>query len=270
MPAERYGKPTVLLGALLWRAKQEGFRYLLAGFLPCLVALCALIVPVLLGGGINGATTFADYGARYGAHADSIGIGEMLIEGPGLIALCSAIAVGLIVRNLVGSEASRGGIEALLAGPYRPGAIMTALLSYVAGLAIGYWAVMTTLTAAVLALIDHTSGANLSLTAGYLSLVLILPLLAAWSATSLSLLVNLLYPRLAQSGSIGLNMGGGGLATGAAILPALAVFLAFTIWTPHLAPGLLLAIAGSATAAIALASTVVVTYRFRPDAVLES
>ena len=179
-------------------------------------------------------------------------------------------AAGLVVRNLIGSEASRGGIEALLAGPYRPGAIMTALVSYVGGLAVGYWAGMTALAAAVLALLDLASGATLSLTVGYLSLVLVLPLLAAWSATSLSLLVNLLYPRLAQSGSIGISMGGGGLGTGAAILPALAVFVVFTMWTPHIAPGLLLAIAGSATAAIAVASTVIVTYQFRPGAVLES
>lgn len=270
MPADRYGQPRVLLGALLWRAKQEGLRYLLAGFVPYLIAMCALLVPVVLGASINGGATFAGYAARYGAHADSVVIGEILIEGPGLVALCGAIAVGLVVRNLVGSEASRGGIEALLAGPYRPGAIMTALLSYVAGLAIVYWAGMTILTGAVLAVIDHTSGAALSLSPGYLSLVLILPLLAAWDASSMSLLVNLLYPRLAQTGSIGLNMGGGGLATGAALLPALVVFVIFTIWTPHVAPALLLAIAGSATAAIAIASTVIVTYRFRPDAVLES
>ncbi len=273
MPAEHtagFGSPRALIGALAWRTRQEGVRYLLVGFVPFALATTGLVVSLFFTSAANGAGTFASYAAGYGAHADTVAIGEVLIQGPGLVAVCSAIAAGLIVRNLIGSEASRGGIEALLAGPYRPRSIMTALLGYVGALAACYRAAMSVTLALILMIVTWTSGAMLSLTTGYLLLVLILPLLAAWDATGLSLLVNLLYPRLAQAGSIGLNKGGGGLGTGAALLPALGVFLVFTLWAPHISPGGLLAIAGSATAVIAVGSTAVVAHRFRPDAILES
>lgn len=65
-----------------------------------------------------------------------------------------------------------------------------------------------------------------------------------------------------------MNIGGGDLGKVAAILPALAV--TFVLWGPLISFAALLGVVGSATAAIATASTVTVTRRFRPDAVLES
>lgn len=264
------GGPGVLISALAWRARREGLRYLLVGFVPFVVALGLTVVPATLGGPVNGAGTFARFASSYRAHANSVGLGVVLLFLPGLVALCSAIAVGVVVRNLIGSEASRGGIEALLAGPYRPGSIMVALLGYIGALAVFYWAAMSALSAVVLVIIVWTSGATLTLSVAYLLSVLVLPLLAAWCATALSLLVNLLYPRLAQPGSYGLNMGGGGLGGGAVILPALGVFFVFTFLAPDVGAARLLAIAGGATAVVAVASTVLVASRFRPDAVLES
>ena len=265
------GAPGVLLSALAWRARREGLRYLFIGFVPFVVALGLTVMPATLGGSsVNGAGTFARFASSYGAHRDGVGLGVMLLLLPGLIALCSALAVGLVVRNLVGSEASRGGIEALLAGPYRPGSIMVALLGYVGALAVFYWAGMTALGTVILGIVIWTSGAVLSLTVAYLLSFLILPLLAAWCATALSLLVNLLYPRLAQPGNYGLNMGGGSLGGGAAMLPALGVFLVFTFLAPHVNPAQLLAGGGGATTVVAVASTILVARRFRPDAVLEA
>jgi len=65
-------------------------------------------------------------------------------------------------------------------------------------------------------------------------------------------------------------MGGGGLGGGAVILPALGVFFVFTFLAPDVGAARLLTIAGGATAVVAVASTVLVASRFRPDAVLES
>jgi len=270
--ARDFGSPGVLLAALAWRARREGLRYILVGFVPFVVALGLVVVPVTLGGGsvVNGAGTFARFASSYGAHTDGVALGLVLLLAPGLVALFSAVAVGLVVRNLVGSEASRGGIEALLAGPYRPGSIMVALLGYVGLLAVCYWTGMSALGAVVSVIVIWTSGATLSLSVAYLLLALVLPLLAAWCATSLSLLVDLLYPRLAQQGSYGFNVGGGGLGSGVAMLPALGVFFVFTFLAPDVGPTRLLAIAGGATALLAIGSTILVTHRFRPEAVLES
>src|SRR5487761_1267237 len=122
------GGPGVLISALAWRARRGGLRSLLVGFVPFVVALGLTVVPATLGGPVNGAGTFARFAPSYAAHADGVGLGVVLLLLPGVIALCSAIAVGVVVRNLIGSEASRGGIEALLGGPYRSASIMIALL----------------------------------------------------------------------------------------------------------------------------------------------
>jgi hypothetical protein len=275
MPADhgndRGVSPGVLVAALAWRARREGLGYLVLGLVPFAVAAgFSVLATTILGGGVNDAGTFARFASSYGAHADRVGLGVALLLLPGLVAICAAIAVGLAVRNLVGSEASRGGIEALLACPYRPNDIMISLLGYLGALATCYWAAMSTLGAVVVLTVTWTSGATLSLPAAYLLLALALPLLGAWCATSLSLLINLLYPRLAQLGTYGLNMSGGSLAGSAALLPALGVFVVFVFLGPDVGPAALLVIGGGTTAAVAAVSTLVVARRFRPDAVLES
>ncbi len=274
MPAERadrFGSPWMLVGALGWRARREGLRYLLVTFIPFLFMLAALIVPSLLSKtSVNGGATFAAFATHYGAQAGTVTVGLALLLEPGAVALFAAISVATLVRNLIGSEASRGGIEALLAGPYRPMSIMVALVGYVGALATLYWAGMTAIAAVTLSIVVWASAATLSLPASYLMAVLVLPLLAAWASTGLSLLATLLYPRLAQAGSFGLNLGGGDIGTLPAVLPAIGVFLVFTIWAPHVGAVELLAIAGSATAVIAAGSIAVVARRFHPDAVLES
>jgi hypothetical protein len=62
---------------------------------------------------------------------------------------------------------------------------------------------------------------------------------------------------------------GGGLGGAAALLPALGVLFVFAFGVAHSEPGRLLAIAGSATAAIAVASALIVGRRFSPETVLE-
>ncbi len=269
--ADRIGSPWTLAKALAWRTRREGLRYLLVTFLPFLFMLAAVIVPSLLSrASVNDGAAFATFAIRDGARADTVTVGLALLIGPGFVAMFAAVSVATLVRNLIGSEASRGGIEALLAGPYRPMSIMVALVGYVGVVATLYWAGMTAIAAVTLAIVVWASAAALLLPASYLVAALVLPLLAAWAATGLSLLVTLLYPRLAQAGSFGLNLGSGGIGTLPAVLPALGVLLVFTIWAPHVGAGALVAIAGSTTAVIAAGSIAIVARRFHPDAVLEA
>lgn len=258
-----------LLAALAWRGHREGIRYL---FIP--VGLFAGLVAVLFGlasvGQVNGARQMADFAERYGAHGSVVVVGLGLLLGPGLVALFTVISVAMLVRNLIGSEASRGGIELLLAAPYGPRTIMTALLGYAAAVATAYWALMTGLAAAALAAFCAIAGASVTLTRSYLAAALLVPLLAGWAAAALAVGTNLLYPRLAQLGSYGMHMGGSGISGLPPMLPGLAVFLSFAIWAPHIGAAALVTIVGGATVGVIVLSVVTVAVRFRPDAALES
>jgi energy-coupling factor transporter ATP-binding protein EcfA2 len=85
----------------------------------------------------------------------------------------------------------------------------------------------------------------MSLTGSYLVAALALPLLAAWAATALALLVNLVFPRLAQVGSLGLNIAGGGIGNLPALLPGLVVLCVFLLWAPRVSAAELLAATGA-------------------------
>lgn len=261
-----------LMSALAWRTRREGIRFL---FLP--VALFAAVVLITFltalpnsGRSDNGAQMLGSFGERYGAHSDSILIGLGLLLGPGLVAVFDSVAVLQMVRNVIGGESSSGGIEALLAAPYRPRNIMVALLGYCAVMALGCWASMTAILALALAVAAAAAGTTLSLTAGYLLAALLVPMLCGLCATSLAVGVNLLFPRLARTGGYGLNAGAGGIGYLPALLPGIAVSLVFALWGAHVGLLELLAVTGGSTAAITLVSVAVVTARFRPDAILES
>jgi hypothetical protein len=259
-----------LIGALAWRARQEGLRYLLA---PIGMFAVVLAIPIGLSAAapqdVNSGQVMAQFAERYGAHADAVTLGIGLLLGPGLVALFCSLSVIMLVRNLVGSEASRGGLEALLTAPYTPATVMRALLGYVGAIAVLYWAVLTLLVTLALAIVTWSvNGASVSLTASYLIAALAVPLLAAWAATGLALLVHLLYPRLAQAGSYGINTGGGGIGSLPAMLPGLGVLLTFTLWGTHVGAVELLASTGGAAAVVAVAGVAIVARRFRPDYIL--
>ncbi len=270
MPSELRPGCAALIRALAWRTRREGLRYLGLTFVPFIFATAALLAPALItGSAVNGASTLARVAVRYGATSDAVQVGIAIVLVPGLIAVFTAVAVGLSVRNLVGSETSRGGIEALLAAPYGPGTIAAALLMYTGGMSVAYWAGMTSLSALGLVVLTVGRGSTLSLSVTYLTLAVTLPLLAGWAATGLSLLVALLHPRLTQPGQLGV-LASGSLGGGVGLLPALGVLFVFVFGAPHVGPGELLLIAGGATALIAGASAWTVARRFRPDAVLET
>jgi hypothetical protein len=260
-----------LINALAWRTRQEGLRYVSLAFVPFILSSgLAVTVALVDGSGINGQSGLRAVTTRYGSGSDSIAVGVALVIVPGLLALFSSAAVSMVVRNMVGSEVGRGGLEALLGGPFRPQTIAVALLGYAGGLAVLFWAGMTGL--AVVGFIAITLGTHgsLTLSAAYLLLVLILPLLAAVAGTGLSLLVSLLNPRLTRPGQFGIAVSGGSLSGAAALLPALAVFFTLTLLTDQVAAGVLLLTAGGATGLIAAGSALIVGRRFRPETVLDS
>jgi hypothetical protein len=271
MHADREARARVLIGALAWRTRREGLVFLLAPFVPFAVISGGLItLAVVDSAAINGRDTFTTVASRYGASADAVSIGVALVIVPGMIAVFTAAAAGLVIRNVVGSEAGRGSIEALLAAPYRPRSIVVALLGYIGSLATMFWAGMTALGALGLVVVTDASGGHLRLSGTYALLVLALPLLAAWAGTALSLLVSLLYPRLTQPGQLSIAVNGSGLSGGAVLLPAVGVTFVFSLGAAHARPEELLAIAGGATAAITVGSVLIVGRRFRPENVLES
>lgn len=267
----RAGRVGDLLGALFWRTRQEGLRNLLAAFAPFLLAAGAILALSLISRHtINGAAAFATFAHQYGAQADAVSVGLSLLIVPGLVAIFTSAAVVALVRNLVGSEATRGGIETLMSGPYLPRHIMTALLLYVGAISTAYWLGMMAISAVLVAATAWTSGARLALGAAYLSLTLGLPLLCAWAASGLALLLALLYPRLARAGSFGLNPGAQGIGSLPAMLPGIGVMLTFTLGATHVPLGELFAIAGGVTAAITAGSVATVSLRFHPEAVLDA
>ncbi|GAA5199207.1 hypothetical protein GCM10023322_74310 [Rugosimonospora acidiphila] len=272
MPAEpEPGRTGALLGALLWRLRRERLRYLALALIPfAATTALTIVLPTVTGGaGVNGVDRIGGFGLRYGTHAGTLAVSIVLMIAPGLVALFSAIGVASIIRNLVGGEASRGGLEELLATPHSPAAIATALLSVAAGLATTLWAAMTALGALAVALTVLASRDSATVSGAYLAVALILPLLAAWAGAGLSLMVNLLFPRLAQLGKTSALVNGGGLGNGLALLPALGVFLTMSTGA-GLGPTTFLLTAGLATAAIAAGSVAAVARGFRPEAVLES
>lgn len=271
MPQMSADRALTLVSALAWRTRREGTWPMFVPLVSFTVMLTAIILISLSGTNhINGGQALVTFAEQYGAHTNAVTVGIGMVAGPGLVAVFASFSIIMLVRNLIGSEASRGGVEALLAAPYRPRTIMIALLSYVGSIAAFYWAAATTILAVAFGLIIVTSGASVTFTASYLLAVLIVPLLAAWASTGTSLLVYMLFPRMAKAGSYGMNLGGGGIGSLLAILPAVGTLFAFLFWAPHIGAGELLAVAGGAVAVVGVASVVLITYLFRPDAILEA
>lgn len=257
--------------ALAWRLRREGLRYFLAALVPFVVVLSlpSALASVTHGRGINGAVSDAVIGARYGAHANTIAVGILLTIAPGMVAIFSALGMARMMRGLIGAELSRGGLEVLLAAPYTPGNIAGALLGLGMLVAFGFWLALSTLGAMIIAIVTTASSDQLSIGAGYLGLVLIQPLLTAWAATGLAMLLSLLFPRLTQLGAA-VNVAGGDVSSGAALLPGIGLLLGLIFGLSSLGPLRLLLITGGSTALILVITVVVVAVCFRPETALDS
>lgn len=266
------GRAGRLVAALAWRTRHEGLGCLLTGFAPfaVVVALLSVLPSLTHGKGINGAASALAVSLRYGS--GSLAMGLLLLLAPGLIAVFGGIGIARLARGLVGGEVSRGGMELLLGAPYTPGTIAAALLGYLLGAAVTFWAALTALTVLAVTGLIAVGGGHLVLSGGYLAEALLLPLLAMCASCGLAVLVSLLFPRLTQVQlSAGVNMAGGSLDSLITLLPTLALLTSLAFGGKAVAgsAGFCAAAAGVAVA-IAAVSVGAVSRGFRPEAVLES
>jgi hypothetical protein len=262
----------ILASALLWRMRRERLRNFATVFLPFVLTATSVVALPLLSddSDMNGAASSAHLGLQYGAHGDTVAAGLLLVLMPGIVALHGTVGAGLAVRNVVGAEAGAGALEAMLGAPYNPASIAGGLLGYVLVVTTGQWAVMSALGALALALSTALHHDSLAPSAGYLTLALLLPLLATWAGAALALLLNLLFPRLSQPGAGALAGNGGGLVSLAAMLPGFGALLAMAIALDPLGPTRLLLYAGGATVLITTGSLIGIAKGFRPESVLSS
>lgn len=266
------GRSIRLASAFAWRTRREGLRYLLVGFAPfaLVVAVLAILPSVTGGKGIHGAGDAMAVSVRYGS--SSLAVGLLLTIAPGLVAVFGGIGIARVARGFTGAEVSRGGMELLLAAPYAPGEIAAAVLGYLLGAALTFWAGLTGMSALALAGLAVTSGGHLTLTGGYLLEALVLPLLALCASSGLALAANLLFPRLTQVQlGVGINLAGGSLDHLVSVLPAIALLLALVTGGESLAgsAGLFATAAGIAMA-LGAAGVAAVALGFRSESVLES
>lgn len=261
-----------LVGALVWRTRKERMRYSVAVLIPFVVIMTIVVVMSTVGAedAFNGAESGRAFGLRYGASGDSIALGMLLILVPGLVAVLGASGVAGTVRNIVGAEAGRGGLEALLAAPYTPTSIAASLLGYAITVAAALWAVMTTLGVVAIAVVAGVHHERLHLDAAYVGMALGLPLLSCWAAAGLALAVNLLFPRLAQAGTWGMAGAGNTIGLAVGMLPGVGALLGITFGAVSLGALRVFLIGGAITAFIAVVSVLGVGYGFRPDTALDS
>ncbi len=267
------GRPSwhTLVAALAWRTRREGLRYLLFPVIPfVLVMAINVVLPIVTGSGqLNGAASLASFARRFGADTDAAAVGAVLLIGPGMVAVCCSLAGGITVRTLVGAEASRGGLEAILAAAADARSLVKAVLVFAFGLVTAVWAALEVLAVACLAIVAVVHHAQLTITAPYVALLGALPLITAWCGTALSAALTLLVPRLAQQGQMGFA-GGSNLASGIALLPGLAVLLLVLLGGPHLSVAGLVGWALLVTAAVTVTGVLSVSRWFRVQTVLES
>lgn len=267
--ATRHYPALDLAAALWWRARREGLRWFAIGFVPLLVVLAILVLSLGFKGHVNGnAAATAAFGRREGVAGSPLYVGLFLLVGPGMVALFGSLGVAQVVRGIVGQEATRGGLELALAGPYTPGSLARGLLLYVLGVAVLEWLGATVLAAAALLVVAHMLGSHLMLHAGYVGVALLVPLAAILSGSCIALVVYLRAPRLAQMGSFGLNFGGGGIGSLAGSVPGLAVVLVSVFLGTSVSPATLGIALGITACIVGIGAATVVAFRFNPDAVL--
>ncbi|MFF3577673.1 hypothetical protein [Streptomyces mirabilis] len=175
------------------RIRPGALRNFATVFMPFVLTVTVAVVLPLVSddSSMNGAADSARLGMEYGANADAVATGLLLVLIPGMIAVHGTVGASLAVRNVVGAEAGVGALETMLGAPYTPASIAAGLLGALALL--------------VSSRLHHD---GLSVDGSYVVLSLLLPLLSAWAGAAPALLLSLLFPRLSLPGQ-------GGLAGGA-------------------------------------------------------
>ncbi|MFG2369256.1 hypothetical protein ACGFY3_48060 [Streptomyces mirabilis] len=182
-----------LAQALLWRMRQERLRNFATVFMPFVLTVTVAVVLPLVSddSSMNGAADSARLGMEYGANADAVATGLLLLVLiPGVIVVHGTVGASLAVRNVVSAEAGVGALETMLGAPYTPASIAAGLLGYALVVTTGQWAVMSGLGALALLVSSRLHHDGLSVDGSYLVLSLLLPLLSAWAGAALALLLR--------------------------------------------------------------------------------
>jgi hypothetical protein len=265
------GRVGRLVRAQFWRLRRDGAVYLYASVVPFVVVVGLLITLSEIKGGsiLNNPQGSVDIGRRYGATEDSLEVGLLLLMLPSLIATMTAVGAAAITRNLVGAETVRGGLEELLSAPYTPADVAGASLTFVFAIVTALWAAQSALAALALTVVCLVHHVSVHPNAGYLAMSLLVPLLASWCGAGLSLLINLLFPRLAVPGRLGLGRSGSSVGDLLSVLPALGALVLIGTSLDSLGSIRILSIVGGSTALVTVLSVGGVARWFHPDAVLE-
>lgn len=261
-----------LYRALVWRSLREGLGPLAfpIGLFVLVVVLASLLTVLVGNTGINSAAALAGYTAHIGATAD---VGELrlhLLIAPGIAAIMSALGGALTARTLVGTEAGRGSLEALIAAGYDPRALATTILAFTCTVVAGLWAAIELLAGAWLVAETVFYGAGVTLSPTYLGLLILMPLLIGWAGTSLAVTLSLLWPQLAQQGRLGIGSNGS-IASVVASAPGVAALL-FPLFLASSTTTTAALLAGCAITVVLLIgmTTTLVAAGFRATDVLET
>jgi len=262
------GRVVRLCGALLWRAgRDQRARLVLTPLLLSLLCLGIVLAPIYLPDGRQTTEGLRQaLGLLIGSlPEDRVGVAAalLLVQGPYLVGILSAVVGARTAEATIGAEAVRGGLELLLAAPYRPAEVFAALLGSSFVLTALAWGILTGVAVGLPALwllLRH----GVSVPGPYLGIALFTSLPMALWANLIALSVALLFP------SVGLPRVGtsASLAQFVAILPAMGAFLFVTV-RPDVHPATVGTVALVVGALGLGVGTGLLARWFRPEVLLE-
>lgn len=271
-PVGARGRWPTLYRALLWRSRREGLAPLAfpVGLFAVVVVIFSLLTALAGDTSLISAAALADYTHRLGATTDAVQPGIHLLTAPGIAAIMLTLGGALTARTLVGSEAGRGALEALIAAGYNSRALASAVLAFTCTIVAGIWVAIEALAVAWLVADAAVHDAHLDVSPTYLGLLILAPLLSGWAGTSLAVTVSLLWPQLAQQGRLGISSNGS-IASVVASLPGVAVLLLpLFINSSTTTVAALLAACAIGVVLLLNMTTTLVAAGFRPTDVLET
>ncbi|WP_265443222.1 hypothetical protein [Flexivirga meconopsidis] len=258
-----------LAGAMLWRARTEGFASIFA-YPIGMIAMAVVIGVVTFNAPRENVPSFPS-GGPYGTTADGLPMQLALMMAPALLVLAVTIGTGRMVQSVVGSESATGTFEMLLAQGFRPRQLATAVIVLVACGTALLWVAATVTVTVLLLVLDSLADAHTQLSPGYATLLVAMPLLVAASGGFLSIALGFSSPTLTQPAQQGMVSGTGNLVGTIATLPGLIMLIA-VVSVSGLGWGttVVLGLTAGLTVLICGASIWIMTHRFGYEGVLRS
>lgn len=257
-----------LAGALMWRARREGISAIF-GYPFGLLCFIVLVTTASLWHDDGAAATMAVAGP-YGVLTHGVGMSVAVLGVPGLLIMGLSIGGGRCVESLIGSEASTGGFEILLAHGFRPRDLARATIGVVAA-AIGVlWIALTAACAVLLGVLDALTHARLRLTVSYVAMTLLLPAVVAIAGAFLAIALGFVSPTLTQPAQRGIAGGTGAIIGTVAVFPGLLMTLVALLLAGHLDAVAVLGIGVLLALVLAAATFRLIRRRFGYEGMLRS